>query len=373
MRRRWWRAVGGAAVVIGLLVASCGPEPAAPTARAAVGAGPAIGACPMLPADNIWNARVDSLPVHARSAAYLSSIGLSTGLKADFGSGTWNGGPIGIPFTTVPATQPRVPVQFKYDDESDPGSYPIPPNPPIEGGPNSSGDRHVLVVDRDACVLYELFSAYPQADGSWKADSGAVFPLTSNALRKAGWTSADAAGLAILPGLARYDEVAAGEIAHALRFTAQVTQRAYVWPARHYASDNTDLNVPPMGTRVRLKAGFNVASFSARNQVILRALKSYGMILADNGSNWYISGVPDSRWDNDELRALRFVQGSDFEVVDSSSLMVDPNSGRVAGGSVPPTSTPVPTATATPAVTVPRRSHPDTPLPPSSQLPRPRR
>jgi hypothetical protein len=197
-------------MVLGLLLANGGTAPAAPTASAAVVAAPTVGGCPMLPADNIWNARVDGLPVHARSAAYLSSIGLSTGLKADFGSGTWNGGPIGIPYTTVPGTQPRVPVSFTYASESDPGPYPIPPSPPIEGGPNSSGDRHVLVVDRDNCVLYELFSAYPRADGGWDADSGATFPLTSNALRPAGWTSADAAGLPILPGLVRYDEVAAG-------------------------------------------------------------------------------------------------------------------------------------------------------------------
>lgn len=353
MRRDWSRVAVLVAVMIGLLAANGGTGPAASTASAAVAAAPAVGGCPTLPADNIWNARVDGLPVHPRSAAYLSSVGLSTGLKADFGSGTWNGGPIGIPYATVPGTQPKVPVSFRYASESDPGPYPIPPNAPIEGGPNSSGDRHVLVVDRDNCVLYELFSAYPRADGGWNADSGAIFPLTSNALRPAGWTSADAAGLPILPGLARYDEVEAGEIAHALRFTAQVTQRAYVWPGRHFASSNTDPNVPPMGIRVRLKAGFNIAGFSARNQVILRALKTYGMLLSDNGSNWYVSGEPDSRWNNDELRALGSVLGSNFEVVDSSSLMVDPNSGRVAGGSAPPTSTPVATATATRTPTSP--------------------
>lgn len=344
MRRTWERAAVLVAIVLALVAANGATGPIAQTA---VAAAPTVGSCPMLPSDNIWNARVDSLPVHPRSAAYLSSIGLSTGLKADFGSGTWNGGPIGIPYVTVPGTQPKVPVSFGYADESDPGPYPIPSNAPIEGGPNSSGDRHVLVVDRDNCVLYELYGAYPRADGGWNADSGAVFPLTSNSLRPAGWTSADAAGLPILPGLARYDEVAAGEIAHALRFTAQVTQRAYVWPARHFASSNTSLNVPPMGTRVRLKADFNISSFSARNQVILRALKTYGMLLADNGSNWYISGEPDSRWNNDELRALGAVIGSSFEVVDTSSLIVDPNSGRVNGGTTPPTSTPVATATAT--------------------------
>jgi hypothetical protein len=313
-----------------------------------------------LPSDNIWNAPVDQLPVHPRSADYLASIGLTTGLKADFGAGLWEGGPIGIPYVVVPGDQPKHNVSFQYASESDPGPYPIPPNPPIEGGPNSTGDRHILMVDEDNCVLYELFSAYQNADGSWRAGSGAVFPLTSNALRPAGWTSADAAGLAILPGLARIDEVSAGEIAHALRFTAQITQRAYVWPARHYASTNTSPNVPPMGIRVRLKRDFDISGFSTTNRVILQALKTYGMILSDNGSNWYISGVPDSRWNNDDLRALRNVVGSNFEVVDTSPLMVNVNSGQALpfGQTVPTvthTRTPTPnpnfTQTATPTRT----------------------
>jgi hypothetical protein len=365
MRGRWARRV----VVVGALAlvpigVNGVPGPMGDTVAAPLAAAPTLAGCPMLPADNIWNARVDSLPVHPRSAAYLSSIGLSTGLKADFGSGTWNGGPIGIPFTTVPGTQPRVTVRFEYADESDPGPYPIPPDAPVEGGQNSDGDRHVLVVDRDNCVLYELFSAYRQADGSWDAGSGAIFPLNSNALRPAGWTSADAAGLPILPGLVRYDEVAAGEIAHAIRFTAQVTQRAYVWPGRHYASSNTNPDVPPMGIRVRLKSSFNIGGFSPHNRVILQALKTYGMMLADNGSNWYISGIPDSRWSNDDLRALGSVVGSNLEVVDASSLMADPNSGRVAGGSTPPTATATPTRqptatrTPTPAATATRAPTP---------------
>jgi hypothetical protein len=313
---------------------------------------PTIAGCPALPANNIWNARVDQLPVHPRSADYIASIGLNTGLKADFGAGVWNGGPIGIPYTPVPATQPKVAVTFDYADESDPGPYPIPPNPPIEGGPNSTGDRHVLVVDQGNCVLYELFSAYPNGDGTWHAGSGAIFPLTSNALRPAGWTSADAAGLPILTGLARYDEVASGEINHALRFTASTTQRAYLWPARHYASSNTNPSVPPMGIRVRLKSNVDISGFSPANRVILQALKTYGMFLADNGSNWFISGVPDSRWNDDDLRALRFVLGSSFEVVDESSLMIDVNSGQAAqpgGATNTPTSPPsaVPSATHT--------------------------
>ncbi len=303
----------------------------------------------MLPADDIWNARVDGLPVHSRSTAYLDSIGRATGLKADFGSGLWQGGPIGIPFVTVASSQPRVSARFLYTDESDPGPYPVPTNAPIEGGTTADGDRHVLVVDQESCVLYELFRAFPRADGSWDADSGAVFPLRSHALRPAGWTSADAAGLPILPGLARYDEVAAGQVGHALRFTAALTQRAYVWPARHYASRNTDPNVPPMGTRVRLKAAFPISGFSPRNQAILQALKTHGMILADNGSNWYISGAPDERWDNDELRALAAVRGEHFEVVDTASLMLHPDSGQVRGSA--PVSTPATTPTATTTAT----------------------
>jgi hypothetical protein len=261
------------------------------------------------------------------SASYIASIGTSVGVHPDFGT-VWDGAPNGIPFVVVPGTQPRVPVSFTYADESDPGPYPIPTTAPIEGGPNGSGDRHVLVVDRTACTLYELFSAYPRADGSWTAGSGAVYPLNSNALRPTGWTSADAAGLPILPGLVRYDEVAAGRIAHALRFTAAVTQRAYVWPARHFASSNTSTAVPPMGTRVRLKASVNISSFSPANQVILQALKTYGMFLADNGSNWFVSGAPDSRWNDSDLSSLRQIVGSNFEVVDESSLMVSPDSGQ---------------------------------------------
>ena len=291
-------------------------------------AGADLAGCPVLPADNIWNVRVDGLPVDPRSNAYIDTMGRNVGLHPDFGAGLWDGGPIGIPFVTVPGAQPRVPVTFDYDDESDPGPYPVPAGAPIEGGPGSDGDRHVLVLDRDACVLYELFAAYP-AGGGWQAGSGAVFDLRSNALRPDSWTSADAAGLAILPGLARYDEVLAGEIRHALRFTAPVTQRAYIWPARHYASDNTDLSVPPLGQRFRLKASFDISGFPPQVRVILRALQLYGMMLADNGSAWYISGVPDSRWDNDALvPALRQVTGDDFEAVDVSGLQVYPDSGQ---------------------------------------------
>lgn len=281
----------------------------------------------MFPANHIWNTAVDTLPVSANSVTYVTTIGASTGLHPDFGSGLWNGGPIGIPFITVPGTQTKYPATFTYADESDPGPYAIPLSAPIEGGSGSTGDRHAIAVDTGNCILYELYSAYPQA-ASWQAGSGAIFNLSSNALRPAGWTSTDAAGLAILPGLVRYDEVAAGEIRHALRFTVPSTGRAYVWPARHYASSLTDPKYPPMGQRFRLKAGFDISPFPAEVQVILRALKKYGMMLADNGSAWYISGAPDARWNNTNLNTIKTVPGSAFEAVDVSSLMVDPNSGQ---------------------------------------------
>ena len=293
------------------------------------GVTPTVGGCAVLPADNIWNTPIDTLPVDAHSADYISTIGASTGLHPDFGSGTWEGGPIGIPFTDVPSDQALVPMSFDYATQSDPGPYPIPPDAPIEGGSESSGDRHVLVVQQDVCKLYETWSSWPQADGSWEAGSGAVFELTSNVLRPAGWTSADAAGLPILPGLVRYDEVANGSINHAIRFTANLTQHAYVWPARHYASDSTDVTRPPMGQRFRLKSSFNISSFSPQVQVILKALKTYGLMLADNGSSWFITGAPDERWDNDVLSELAGVHGHDFEAVNVSSLMLALDSGQV--------------------------------------------
>ncbi len=301
------------------------------TRQAPAASGPQIGGCPLLPADNIWNARIDSLPLDAHSADYIQTIGADTGLHADFGSGTWDGGPIGIPFDFVGGSQPKVDVTFDYADESDPGPYPIPADASIEGGPNSDGDRHVLVVDTDNCLLYELYYAWPQADGTWEAGSGAVFDLHSNALRPDEWTSADAAGLPILPGLVRYEEVAAGEIRHAIRFTAPETRAAHVWPARHDASSLTDAAYPPMGQRFRLKADFDISGFSPQVQVILRAMKTYGIILADNGSAWFLSGAPDERWDNDILHELSQVTGADFEAVDVSSLMRDPDSGAASG------------------------------------------
>lgn len=308
------------------------PDEAQPTPAATQAAGLP---CPLFPVDNIWNTPIDTLPAHPLSDAYVDAIGRDTGFHADFGSGIWppdDGGPIGIPYVVVPAGQPAGNIEFYYPDESDPGPYPIPPNPPIEGGLDSDGDRHILIVQEGSCVLYELFDARQQADGRWQAGSGAMFDLRSNGLRPAGWTSADAAGLPILPGLVRYDEVATGEIAHAIRFTAPQTQRAYVWPARHFASSLTDERYPPMGQRFRLRADYDLSEFHPQVQVILRAMQRYGIILADNGSPWYVSGAPDERWDNDALRQLRQLQGSDFEAVDVSGLMVDPDSGGVGVG-----------------------------------------
>lgn len=302
---------------------------------AAAQAQPKINGCAVFPANNVWNAPIDQLPLDANSDQYVATIGATRPAHPDFGSGLYNGAPIGIPFITVPGTQPKVNVTFDYDSESDHGGYPVPPNAPVEGGPSSTGDRHVLVIDQDNCVLYELYSAYPQPDGSWHAGSGAIFDLKSNALRPAGWTSADAAGLPIFPGLVRYDEVAAGEILHAIRFTVPQTRNTYIWPGRHEASSLTGTNYPPMGQRFRLKASVDISGFPAPVQVILRALKKYGMLLADNGSSWYLSGAPDDRWNNDVLHTISQIQGSDFEAVDESSLMVQADSAQVRGTATP--------------------------------------
>jgi hypothetical protein len=293
----------------------------ATSATAATERSATLAGCPIFPATNAWNQRVDTLPTAKNSATLIRSIGLNGGMHADFGSGTWDGGPIGIPYVVVKRTQKRVPVRFDYAGESDRGPYPVPPNAPIEGGRNAGGDRHVLIVDKSACKLYELYDAHPLDGGRrWHAGSGATWNLRSNHLRPATWTSADAAGLPIFPGLARYDEVAAGSIDHALRFTASKTRRAYVYPARHYASSLTDPALPPMGLRVRLRASFDTSGFPVQARVILDALKRYGMVVADNGSDWFISGVPDTHWSNDALHTLGQVKGSDFEVVDPAAI-----------------------------------------------------
>ena len=275
--------------------------------------GPRIAGCSLFPADNPWNTRVDSLPVASNSDAIVASIGAGVGLHPDFGSGKWAGGPIGIPYDVVDGATIKkwMKLKFQYADESDPGPYPIPKKVHVEHG----SDRHALILDTSTCKLYELFGLKGK-----KAGSGAIWDLRSNALRPDGWTSADAAGLPILPGLARYDEVAAGSIDHALRFTVQRSRKAYVYPARHYASSLTDPNLPPMGLRLRLKASFDTSSFPPQARVVLTALKRYGMMVADTGSSWYISGAPDPGWDNDDLHTLGRVKGSDFEVVDPAAI-----------------------------------------------------
>jgi len=296
-----------------------------------LGAGANLNGALPFPADNAWNRDVSADPVDPNSAAIIANIGLTTGLHPDFGSGLYNGAPIGIPYVVVAVSQPKVPLIFTaYGDESDPGPYPVPPNAPIEGqmadGSAFGGDRHVLVIDRDANRLYEMGNAFPQPDTSWQASGGALFHLDSNNVRPGalpGWTSADAAGLPIFPGLARYEEAAGGVIRHALRFTVNTTRRAYVPPATHWASTNTSADRPPMGMRVRLKASYVIpASFSTECKAILQALKTYGMFVADNGSNWYISGAPDPRWNNDKLVSeLWSVKGENFEVLRMDGLV----------------------------------------------------
>jgi hypothetical protein len=296
----------------------------------AAGSGPSVSGVPIFPSDHIWNTRADSLPVNPRSAEYVNIIGSAANAHADFGSGVYEGTPIGIPYNIVNGSQSKKTVQFDYADESDSGPYPIPDYPFIEGG----SDHHLLIIDRDTKILYELYAAEKKADGSWAAGSGAVFNLSDYTLRPSGWTSADAAGLAILPGLVRYDEVRVGEINHALRFTAPSTGRAYIWPARHYASSITDPAYPPMGQRFRLKSSFNTSGYPYQARVVLDALKKYGMILSDNGAPWYISGAPDDRWNNDDLHTLHQLKGSDFEAVDSSSLIINQNSGQARANPV---------------------------------------
>jgi len=303
-------AAAACAVVVAILVTSAGADRLAQAPR-----------CPILPASNHFNQRVDKLPVAANSATLIGSIGLDATAKADFGSGMYDGGPIGIPYRVVRGSQKRVPVTFDVPDESDGSRYPLPANVAIEGGPNADGDRHVLVVDRDRCRLYELYDAHPQGGGArWRAGSGAIFNLRSNHLRPAGWTSADAAGLPILPGLVRYSEVANGALDHALRFTARRTRSSYVYPARHFASSDAGAALPPMGTRIRLKRGANLSGLGKQARAVAKALQRYGALLADNGSPWFFSGAPDRRWDNDDLRTLGRLRGSDFEVVDTRSL-----------------------------------------------------
>ncbi len=287
------------------------------------------------PADNAWNTDISKAGVDFNSSTIISYIGSTTTLHPDFGSGTHQRHTIGIPYQVVAATQPKVAVALgAYASESDPGPMPIPSNALVEGYPSppKSGDRHLLVLDKDNCWLYELYHASKNSNGTWNADSSAIWDMTVDEQRPYAWTSADAAGLAVFPGLVRYDEVLAGAINHAIRFTVPSTRQAFVAPASHWASTVTSASAPPMGTRLRLKASFDISHFSAANQVILTALKKYGMILADNGSAIFISGAPDSRWNNTDLHALTQVTASDFEVVQMGTLYTPAN---VPTGSAP--------------------------------------
>jgi hypothetical protein len=285
---------------------------------------PVSGGCQIFPKNNYWNTPVNNLPPHPQSTAWINSIGATRGFHMDFGSGAWNGGPIGIPFNiTLGSQTPHYTVDFYYPGESDNGPYPIPSSPAVEYG----SDHHILIVDSDDCELYEIYDAW-QSSGNWFAGSGAIWDLNSNTLRPDTWTSADAAGLPIFPGLARYDEIAAGEITHALRFTTNCTANYYVWPARHMAQYGSCANPVPFGARFRLKSNYNISGFSSQAQIILRAMKTYGIVLADNGSPWYVSGVPNEGWDNDALHELDIIIGNNFEAVDTTGLVIDENSGE---------------------------------------------
>lgn len=296
------------------------PEPQS----ASDGNGPSVAGCPVFPQDNPWNTDISALPVHANSDNFVDSVGRDTGMHPDFGT-EWEGAPIGIPYVVVDSGQQMVPINYTaYGDESDPGPMPIPLDAPVEGGPSGDGDRHTLVIDQDSCTLYELYRAFPADDGaSWEADSGTVWDLTRNEYHPEGCTSADAAGLPVFPGLARYDEVVEqGEVLHALRFTVSRSQRAYIFPASHYASSNTDANLPPMGLRFRMKANYDCSGYSSEVQVLCTAMKRFGLIVADNGSDWYVSGAPDPRWSDDNLHDLGNITGDAFEVVDTGDQIV---------------------------------------------------
>lgn len=321
-----------ASLMLLVALAACGGPPAVDLGRASDrAAAGSVGGCALFPADSHWYATVADLPVHPSSEDWVAAIGVDATVHPDFGSGTFEGGPIGIPITLVDDRVPDVAVTFDFADESDPGPYPIPEDVLIEGGPDADGDRHVLLVDTDACTLHELYDARPSDGTAWTAGSGAIFDLASNALRPDGWTSADAAGLPILPGLVRFEEVQAGVVDHAIRMTAPRTDRSWIWPARHQAGAADDPTLPPMGAWFRLDPTIDPTDFPAQARPIVVALQTHGAILADNGSAWFISGVPDARWDNDALRALRDIPGDRFDAVDTTGLLVDPDSGAARG------------------------------------------
>jgi len=316
-------------MLLAISAAGCGatttvnqpPPQASSCSSLSLGQGASLGGFVPFPADSLWNADISSAPVDPNSAAVINFIGAGISMHADFGAGQYLGSTIGIPYLVVGGQQPPVAINFTaYGSESDPGPMPVPVTAPIESYPNpDTGDRHVLVLDNSNCFLYELSSAYVSGN-SWDAGSGAVWDLLSNEQRPYTWTSADAAGLPIFPGLARYDEVAAGKISHALRFTLQQSRAAFILPASHWAANSSNSNAAPMGMRMRLKASFDVSGYSTANQVILKTLKKYGMIMADNGSNLYLSGAPDDRWDNNDLHALGQVSASNFEVLQMTPL-----------------------------------------------------
>jgi hypothetical protein len=345
-------------LIAGLLVA--GPAAAPAVSAPLPGAGTD---CPLFPADDIWHADVSRLPVHARSAAWIASMGgPDRRLHPDFGPNDSGRQPYGIPYSVVAGSTAKVAVAFDYDDESDPGPYPFGPTTPVEGG----SDAHALVVDKDHCTLYELYAANWNG-GRPTAGSGAIWDLRSHDLRPSGWTSADAAGLPVLPGLLRRDEVAAGDVDHAIRLTAARTDKSFLWPARHQAGSASDPSLPPMGAWFRLQAGFDISRFRPDTQVVLRAMQRHGLVVADNGSNWYFTGTSEPGWDTALLDQLKTVPAGAFEAVDTSSLMADPNSGRVA--SSPATPTPAPPATATtarPTTTTRSRTTTTTARPPTT-------
>jgi hypothetical protein len=280
---------------------------------------PVLGGCQIFPSNNPWNTDISNYPLDPNSDAYIAA--LPGNLHPDFGHDPH----YGIPFVIVPQNQPKVPVRFKYKSQSNPGPYPIPPNAPIEGGPHAKGDRHVLVLQQGACKLYEMWRAFPQNGGaSWRAGSGALFPLNTNKLRPNGWTSADAAGLPILPALVKCDEVSAGEIDHALRVTFSETQAGYIHPATHFASDSTDPTLPPMGLRIRMKASYDISGLTGQSLVIATAMKAYGMFVADNGSNWYFQGEGGSAsscWNDNDLDQLKNIPNTAFEVVKTGKIL----------------------------------------------------
>ncbi|MET9469118.1 hypothetical protein ABZY44_30845 [Streptomyces sp. NPDC006544] len=327
------------ATAFGVAAASCllcgytGSDAGTPrTTAVPVAARAHDASCQTSPPDSFWRAPVDTLPVHPDSARYVASIGSTQPLHPDFGSGLTEGQPFGIPVTASDARTPESKVSFDYAGESDPSGYRIPQDAKIENGPASDGDRHVIVWNRDLCTSSELWDARPQGGNAWHAGSGAVFDLRSNALRPDGWTSADAAGLAVLPGLVRYDEAAAGHVDHAIRITVPRSDRSYVWPARHQAGSAADDSLPPMGLRLRLKSSVDTSHLAPQAKAVAEALKKYGAIVADNGSAWYLSGEENSGWDNAQLDGLKDFKGSDFEAVDASGLQQSPDSGAVAPG-----------------------------------------